>query len=39
MEVGCAALSVKPRPYVRIVLGEAMELEDTETMEIVIGDF
>ena len=30
MEVGCAVLSVKPRPYVRIVLGEAMELEDTE---------
>lgn len=30
MEVGCAVLSVNPRPYVRIVLGEAMELEDTE---------
>ena len=33
MEVGCAILSVKPRPYVSIVLGEAMELEDTENNE------
>lgn len=29
----------KSRPYLRIILGEAIELEDPENNEIVIGNF
>lgn len=37
--VMCCPSCESPRAFVRMVLGEAMELEDTENNEIVIGDF